>query len=59
MGLWFQDGVVMAHVMSCLLLQGLEFVRRGDGRDTLVSVGEDRRLIEYDLNNSSVEQGLW
>jgi hypothetical protein len=33
-------------------------VRRENGRDALVSVGEDRRLVEYDLSISSVEHGL-
>jgi hypothetical protein len=33
-------------------------VNRENSRDQLVSVGEDRRLVEYDLENSDVEHGL-
>ena len=38
-------------------ITGLEFGVR-DGRETLVSVGEDRRCVEYDLEVSSVIDGL-
>jgi len=40
-------------------ITGLEFTQREDWHDVLVSVGEDRRLVEYDLTTSSVERGLW
>lgn len=38
-------------------ISGLEFGMR-DGKETLVSVGEDRRCVEYDLEVSSVIDGL-
>lgn len=31
---------------------------REDSRQCLISVGEDRRLVEYDLDRSSVEHGV-
>ena len=39
-------------------ITGLDFFRRENGRDTLVSVGTDRYMCEYDLANSSVTNGL-
>lgn len=52
---------VVCSVVSCAdeaNTTGLEFVKRENSRDQLVSVGEDRRLVEYDLENSDVEHGL-
>jgi len=37
---------------------GLDFGKREDGAVALVSVGEDRTLVEYDLAASSFEAGL-
>jgi len=39
-------------------ITALEFGLRDDGRQTLVSVGEDRCLVEYDLDESSVGSGV-
>lgn len=39
-------------------ITALEFGLRDDGRQTLVSVGEDRCLVEYDLEKSSVGTGV-
>ena len=36
---------------------GLEFCER-DGQETLVSIGDDRRCVEYDLNRSTVIHGV-
>ena len=41
----------------CAPIVGLEFGQR-DGAETLVSVAEDRRSVEYDLEVSSVISGL-
>ena len=41
----------------CAPIVGLEFGQR-DGSETLLSVGEDRRSVEYDLEVSSVVNGL-
>ncbi|CAM9977972.1 unnamed protein product [Scytosiphon promiscuus] len=39
-------------------ITGLEFGTREDGRVSLVSVGEDRCLVEYNLPDSNQETGL-
>ena len=39
-------------------ITGLEFKRGKDGERLLVSVGEDKRLVEYDLDDSSVVKGV-
>ena len=39
-------------------ITGLEFATREDGRLALVSTGEDRRLVEYDLTDVTPETGL-
>ncbi|CAM9566703.1 unnamed protein product, partial [Hapterophycus canaliculatus] len=39
-------------------ITGLEFGTREDGRVSLVSVGEDRCLVEYNLPESNQETGL-
>ncbi|CAM9978678.1 unnamed protein product [Discosporangium mesarthrocarpum] len=39
-------------------ITGLEFGRREDGRVSLVSVGEDRILVEYNISGSNQETGL-
>ena len=39
-------------------ITGLEFKRGKDGERLLVSVGEDKRLVEYDLDESSVVKGV-
>lgn len=41
----------------CSTIVGLEFGQR-DGTETLISVGEDRRSVEYDLEISTVISGL-
>ena len=39
-------------------ITGLEFKRGKDGERLLVPVGEDKRLVEYDLDESSVVKGV-
>eukprot|EP00903_Cladosiphon_okamuranus_P005352 g5347.t1 len=46
------------HRSHSRAITGLEFGTREDGRVSLVSVGEDRFLVEYNLPDSNQETGL-
>ena len=54
-GGWIYIGKSRSHSKT---ITGLEFGTSIDGRDLLISIGEDRTVVEYDLDNSSVVQGL-
>ena len=47
-------GRVLSHSGS---ITGLEFGYR-EGLETLYSIGQDRKIVEYDLQSSSVENGV-
>ncbi|CAM9681994.1 unnamed protein product [Heterosigma akashiwo] len=52
---WEYIGRHRSHTMA---ITGLEFGLREDGRTALASAAEDRTLVEYDLEGSSLEAGL-
>ena len=52
---WNYIGRYKSHSKN---IAGLEFATREDGRLALVSVGEDRMLVEYDLVDVTAETGL-
>ena len=52
---WVYLGKNRAHSRP---ITGLEFGVDGDGQPLLVSCGEDRRVVEYDVTGSSVAKGL-
>mmetsp|Transcript_20905 Transcript_20905/g.43637 ORF Transcript_20905/g.43637 Transcript_20905/m.43637 type:complete len:926 (+) Transcript_20905:54-2831(+) len=52
---WNYIGRYKSHSGS---ITGIEFATREDGRLALVSVGEDRMLVEYDLVDVTAETGL-
>ena len=54
-GGWIYVGKSRSHRAK---ITGLDFGMSIDGRPLLISVGEDRCVIEYDLEESSVVKGL-
>ena len=54
-GAWVFVGRSRLHKSDIV---GIEFGVAGDGRPLLMSVGKDRCMIEYDLENSSITNGL-
>ncbi|CEG43686.1 flagellar associated protein [Plasmopara halstedii] len=52
---WVYLGRCRAHSKP---VTGLEFFRNGDGQPVLVSVSEDRTLVEYSLERSSILDGV-
>lgn len=52
---WEYIGRYRSHTKP---ITGLEFCSREDGRISLISVSEDRTLVEYDLDNSTLEEGM-
>eukprot|EP00753_Platysulcus_tardus_P018249 PLAT6795.1.p2 GENE.PLAT6795.1~~PLAT6795.1.p2 ORF type:complete len:975 (+),score=426.58 PLAT6795.1:45-2927(+) len=52
---WFYVGRHHSHSRA---ITGLQFTVNAAGVDVLISVGEDRMLVEYDLLNSSVAGGV-
>ncbi len=52
---WVYVGRYKSHSKA---ITGLEFTTREDGRVALISVAEDRTLVEYDLQNTSFENGV-
>ena len=52
---WVYVGRYQSHSKA---ITGLEFTIREDGRTALVSIGEDRMLVEYDLSNATPETGV-
>lgn len=52
---WVYLGRARSHSRP---ITGLEFGMSVDGKPRLVSVGEDKRVVEYDLENSSIEAGI-
>mmetsp|Transcript_21112 Transcript_21112/g.27387 ORF Transcript_21112/g.27387 Transcript_21112/m.27387 type:complete len:951 (+) Transcript_21112:86-2938(+) len=52
---WEYIGRYRSHTKP---ITGLEFGAREDGRVSLISVAEDRTLVEYDLNGSTLEEGM-
>jgi len=52
---WEYIGRHRSHTRA---ITGLEFGLREDGRTALASAAEDRTLVEYDLEGSSLEAGL-
>jgi WD40 repeat protein len=54
-GAWVCVGRSRLHTAAIV---GVEFGLAGDGRPLLMSVAEDRTMVEYDLENSSITNGL-
>jgi len=54
-GGWIFVGKSRSHAKA---ISGLEFGVSVDGRNLLMSIGEDKVMVEYDLGNSSVIDGL-
>lgn len=52
---WVYLGKYRAHSRP---ITGLEFGMSSDGAPLLVSVGEDRRRVEYDVRNTSIARGV-
>lgn len=52
---WVYVGRYKSHTKA---ITGLEFTTREDGRTALISIGEDRMLVEYDLAAASPEKGV-
>ena len=52
---WVYIGRIRSHSRP---ITGLSFGMSGDGLPLLASVGEDRRLVQYDLMASSVLAGV-
>ena len=52
---WNYIGRYKSHSGS---ITGLEFATREDGRLALVSVGEDKMLVEYDMTDTTAETGI-
>jgi WD40 repeat protein/Ca2+-binding EF-hand superfamily protein len=52
---WIYVGRYKSHTKA---ITGLEFTTREDGRTALVSIGEDRMLVEYDLTDATPETGV-
>eukprot|EP00605_Chrysophyceae_sp_TOSAG23-4_P000422 GSChrysophyteH1.ASY1.ANO1.479.1 assembled CDS len=53
-GYFFYLGRILAHDGA---VTGLEFTTR-DGQESLISIGEDRRCVEYDIDASTVISGV-
>ena len=54
-GAWVFVGRSRLHKSDVV---GIKFGLAGDGRPLLMSIGSDRTMIEYDLENSSITNGL-
>jgi|MDSV01.2.fsa_nt_gb cilia- and flagella-associated protein 251 len=54
-GGWIYIGKSRSHSKK---ISGLEFGVSQDGRPLLMSIGEDKVMVEYDLDNTSVLDGL-
>jgi len=52
---WIFCGRIMSHSKS---ITGVEFGLRENGNIALVSVSEDCHLVEYDLDRTSIEEGV-